>query len=40
MTTTTSVEAFFDKNTGTVSYVVADIATKKAAVIDPVLDFD
>lgn len=40
MTTNTSVEAFFDKNTGTVSYVVADIATKKAAVIDPVLDFD
>lgn len=40
MTTNTSVEAFFDKNTGTVSYAVADIATKKAAVIDPVLDFD
>lgn len=38
--TTTSIQAFFDKNTGTVSYVVTDTTTGKAAVIDPVLDFD
>ena len=40
MTATTSIQAFFDKDTGTVSYVVTDTTTGKAAVIDPVLDFD
>ena len=40
MTQTTTVEAFFDDSTGTVSYVVVDVATNCAAVIDPVLDFD
>lgn len=35
-----TVTAFFDEPTFTVSYVVADPATKKAAVIDSVLDFD
>jgi glyoxylase-like metal-dependent hydrolase (beta-lactamase superfamily II) len=34
------VQAFFDDKTGTVSYVIADIATKRAAIVDPVLDFD
>lgn len=32
--------AFFDEATFTVSYLVADPATKRAAAIDPVLDFD
>jgi glyoxylase-like metal-dependent hydrolase (beta-lactamase superfamily II) len=40
MSTRTRVQPFFDPKTWTVSYVVSDIATKKAAVIDPVLDFD
>jgi glyoxylase-like metal-dependent hydrolase (beta-lactamase superfamily II) len=35
-----SVSAFFDKATNTVSYLVADPATRRAAVIDPVLDYD
>jgi glyoxylase-like metal-dependent hydrolase (beta-lactamase superfamily II) len=34
------IEAFFDEPTHTVSYLVWDAATKEAAVIDPVLDFD
>ena len=34
------VKAFFDNNSNTVSYVVADPLTAKAAVIDSVLDFD
>jgi glyoxylase-like metal-dependent hydrolase (beta-lactamase superfamily II) len=34
------IQAFFDEATFTVSYLVADPATKMAAVIDPVLDFD
>lgn len=34
------VTAFFDEATFTVSYVVADPATKRCAVIDSVLDFD
>ena len=34
------VEAFFDEPTFTVSYVVHDPATKVAAIIDSVLDFD
>ena len=34
------IRAFFDESTNTVSYIVADPATKKAAVIDPVLDYD
>jgi glyoxylase-like metal-dependent hydrolase (beta-lactamase superfamily II) len=36
----TATQGFFDPNTGTVSYVVADPATRCAAVIDPVLDYD
>jgi glyoxylase-like metal-dependent hydrolase (beta-lactamase superfamily II) len=34
------VRGFFDPDTFTVSYVVIDPATKKAAIIDSVLDFD
>ncbi|NNU14805.1 MBL fold metallo-hydrolase [Parvularcula sp. ZS-1/3] len=34
------VQAFFDEVTNTISYIVSDPATKKAAIIDPVLDFD
>ncbi|MEW6150585.1 MAG: MBL fold metallo-hydrolase, partial [Pseudomonadota bacterium] len=32
--------SFFDEPTNTVSYLVADPATKKAAIIDPVFDYD
>lgn len=34
------VAAFFDEDTFTVSYVVADPATRRCAVVDSVLDFD
>lgn len=34
------IKAFFDEPTNTVSYIVGDPATRTAAVIDPVLDFD
>lgn len=34
------IEHFYDEPTGTISYVVADPATRFAAVIDPVLGFD
>ena len=34
------VEAFFDPATWTVSYLVVDPATRHAAIVDPVLDFD
>ena len=34
------IKAFFDPATFTVSYLVADPMSRKAAVIDPVLDFD
>lgn len=34
------VTAFFDPRTFSVQYVVADPATRKCAIIDPVLDFD
>ena len=35
-----AIRAFFDEPTNTVSYLVWDKATKEAAVIDPVLDWD
>jgi len=38
--TTPNVTAFFDEATFTVTYIVADPASKKCAVIDPVLDYD
>lgn len=34
------ISAFFDEATNSVSYLVADPASRAAAVIDPVLDFD
>jgi glyoxylase-like metal-dependent hydrolase (beta-lactamase superfamily II) len=34
------IRAFFDEPTNTVSYLVADPATRDAAIIDPVLDYD
>jgi glyoxylase-like metal-dependent hydrolase (beta-lactamase superfamily II) len=34
------IKAFFDEPTNTISYLVWDSATKKGAVIDPVLDYD
>ena len=34
------VEAFFDRNTGTFSYVVYDRVNGAAAIIDPVLDYE
>jgi glyoxylase-like metal-dependent hydrolase (beta-lactamase superfamily II) len=38
--TQAEIQAFFDPKTSTVSYVAADPATARAAVIDPVLDYD
>lgn len=35
-----SITAFFDEPTNTVSYLIADPATKAAAILDSVLDFD
>ena len=40
MPTQPVIRAFFDEPTFTVSYLVADPVTRRAAVIDPVLDFD
>jgi glyoxylase-like metal-dependent hydrolase (beta-lactamase superfamily II) len=40
MNTRPSIQPFFDPGTWTVSYVVSDPATRSAAVIDPVLDYD
>ena len=34
------IEMFFDKDSSTFSYVVADTDSRQAAVIDPVLDYD
>jgi glyoxylase-like metal-dependent hydrolase (beta-lactamase superfamily II) len=35
-----AIRAFFDEPTNTVSYLVSDPVTRRAAVVDPVLDFD
>ena len=35
-----AITAFFDEATFTVTYIVADPATKQCAVIDSVLDYD
>ena len=40
MTLQTTIQAFFDPATWTVTYVVWDRASRHAAVIDPVLDYD
>lgn len=34
------VKGFYDEATGSIQYVVADPATRRCAIIDPVLDFD
>ena len=34
------IEHFYDKETGTISYIVYCKETKKAAIVDPLLDFD
>jgi len=34
------IEAFFDEPTSTITYLVSDPETKKAAIIDPVLDYE
>jgi len=34
------IQAFFDKQTFTVTYLVSDPASRRAVIIDPVLDFD
>jgi len=40
MPASTTVQAFFDDRTCTVSYVIVDGASRCAAIVDPVLDFD
>lgn len=40
MSSSAQIQAFFDSATWTVSYVVWDPATRAAAIIDPVLDYD
>lgn len=35
-----SVRAFFDEPTNTITYIVSDPSTKRAAIVDPVLDYD
>jgi len=40
MTAKPTIRAFFDEPTNTVSYLVSDPATRRAAVIDPALDYD
>jgi len=40
MTARTIVQGFFDDKTWTVSYVITDGATHRAAIVDPVLDFE
>ena len=37
---TPKVDGFFDPTTNSISYVVSDPDTRRAAVVDPVLDFD
>ena len=37
---TARVDGFFDLTTNSISYVVSDPETKRAAIVDPVLDFD
>lgn len=40
MSSATTIKAFFDPTTWTVTYVVSDSTTQRAAIIDPVLDYD
>ena len=34
------IKGFFDPVTATITYLIADPATKRAAIIDPVLDYE
>ncbi|WP_412469456.1 MBL fold metallo-hydrolase [Oceanospirillum sp. RT-1-3] len=34
------IHSFFDKDTNTLTYIIYSLATKKAVVVDPVLNFD
>jgi len=40
MTKQPEIRGFFDEQTNTITYLVWDPATRKAAVVDPVLDYD
>lgn len=40
LSATLQVAGFYDKPSGSIQYVVADMATRRCAIIDPVLDFD
>ena len=40
MAQTPTVDAFFEAQTNTISYIVTDPATKACAVIDSVMDID
>lgn len=40
MTAAPAIEAFFDEATFTVTYLVSDPSTRRAAIVDPVLDYD
>ena len=40
MTETSGIRGFFDEQTNTITYLVWDPASRQAAVIDPVLDYD
>ena len=40
MTAQTTIRPFFDEQTGTVTYVISTNPGKRAAIVDPVLDFD
>ena len=40
MTNAAFIQAFFDEPTNTVSYLIGDPDTRRAAIVDPVLDFD
>jgi glyoxylase-like metal-dependent hydrolase (beta-lactamase superfamily II) len=40
MTADAAIDAFFDETTFTVTYLVSDPATRRAAIVDPVRDYD
>ena len=40
MPATPRIEAFFDEPTFTITYLVSDPASRRAAIVDPVLDYD
>jgi glyoxylase-like metal-dependent hydrolase (beta-lactamase superfamily II) len=40
MSDTPTIDAFFDEATFTVTYLVSDPASRRAAIVDPVLDYD